>query len=264
MLLNSVIIILREVLEASLLISVLLVFSKQLNLSYRWIVWALVIGFSGAFFYAANISSVSGWFDGVGQELTNALLQQGIFILLLFIIILVVLQFRRKNANTHILTIMMGLIVSLAIIREGSEIFIYLTNFTQAKDLFLIVISGAVIGAGIGCSIGIIVYYLLCNIASRWSLNVGSVLLILIAAGMVSQASLLLIQADWLPSQLPLWDSSDFISEQSVIGQLLYAVIGYEATPTPIQAGLYCGALTLLISLFLLTGKITPKEDNPS
>jgi len=146
MLINSVIIILREVLEASLLISVLLAFSKQLNLSYRWIAWSLVIGFSGALIYAATISTVSEWFGGVGQEVTNALLQVGIFVLLLFIVVLAVLQFKRKEVHVTILTIIMGLIISLAITREGSEILVYLNNFTHATDLFSVVLSGAVIG----------------------------------------------------------------------------------------------------------------------
>jgi high-affinity iron transporter len=153
------------------------------------------------------------------------------------------------------LTVIMGFIVVLAITREGSEVLIYLNNFTQTPDLISVVLSGAVIGAGIGCSVGIIVYYLLCNIAPRWSMNAGIVLLILISSGMISQASLLLIQADWLPSQLPLWDSSHYISEQSVVGQLLYAVMGYEATPTPVQAGFYFSGLLLSIMLFFFANK---------
>jgi len=76
---------------------------------------------------------------------------------------------------------------------------------------------------------------------------VGLGLLSLVAAGMLSQAVLLLIQADWLPSQLPLWDTSEWLSENSVTGQLLYALIGYEATPTALQAFFYFGGLLLFL-----------------
>jgi high-affinity iron transporter len=75
----------------------------------------------------------------------------------------------------------------------------------------------------------------------------------LIGAGMAGQASLLLIQADWLPSQAPLWDSSNLVAENSITGQLLYALIGYEATPTPIQAIAYFGGLILPLVLMLIT-----------
>ncbi len=74
----------------------------------------------------------------------------------------------------------------------------------------------------------------------------------LVGAGMASQVAQLLIQADWLPSRLPVWDTSGWISETSVTGQLLYALIGYEATPTAIQAGFHLGGLLLLAIIFLV------------
>jgi high-affinity iron transporter len=67
-------------------------------------------------------------------------------------------------------------------------------------------------------------------------------------AGMLSQAVLYLIQADLLPSQLPLWDTSNFISESSLMGELLHAMLGYEASPTAIQALVYLGSLLLFFA----------------
>ena len=75
MLLSSVIIILREVLEAALLISVLLVLTRSLDKSFRWVLWALLAGMIGAMVYGISIDTISEWFDGVGQEVVNALLQ---------------------------------------------------------------------------------------------------------------------------------------------------------------------------------------------
>ncbi len=72
-------------------------------------------------------------------------------------------------------------------------------------------------------------------------------LLILIAGAMILQATQLLIQADIISSQQPLWNSSSLISERSLFGQMLYALLGYEATPTPIQVICY------IASLFLMT-----------
>ncbi|RKZ92375.1 MAG: hypothetical protein DRQ40_08810 [Gammaproteobacteria bacterium] len=59
MLVNSVIIILREVLEAALIISVLLAISQQLKVSRQWLFFALFIGLTGASVYAAHIEFVS-------------------------------------------------------------------------------------------------------------------------------------------------------------------------------------------------------------
>jgi high-affinity iron transporter len=74
--------------------------------------------------------------------------------------------------------------------------------------------------------------------------------LAIVAAGLAGQAAQLLIQADWLPAQNALWDTSAWLPEDSLAGQLLYALLGYEATPTPLQAGIYF--VTLLLPLVLL------------
>jgi high-affinity iron transporter len=63
----------------------------------------------------------------------------------------------------------------------------------------------------------------------------------------------LLIQADWVPSHLPLWDTTDWLSESSVTGQLLYVLVGYEATPTAIQVAFYFGGLIVLLTIAVLT-----------
>lgn len=260
MLLSSVIIILREVLEAALLLSVLHALSKQLETSSKWIIGSVLLGLLGAILYASNVVEVSDWFEGVGQEVVNAILQLIIFVLILIFIMLATLRYNKKGFFEYSIPFLMLMMVSLAITREGSEILIYLNNFTQATNDISAVLAGSVIGASIGCSVGVIAYYFLDSLSPKWSVNSSIILLIFIAGGMISQASLLLIQADWLPSQLPLWNSGGFISEQSIVGQLLYAVLGYEATPTLIQVGFYLGGLALAIFLFLHAGKRSPHK----
>ena len=79
---------------------------------------------------------------------------------------------------------------------------------------------------------------------------------------MASQASLLLIQADWLPYTVELWDSSALLPEYSVTGQLLYALIGYEANPSLLQVCVYIGAVILILTspLFLLSWRYNNKQ----
>jgi high-affinity iron transporter len=75
-------------------------------------------------------------------------------------------------------------------------------------------------------------------------------LLALVAAGMASQVVVYLMQGGMVESQLPVWDSSGWIPETSVAGQLLYALLGYEATPTSKQLGLY--GVTLVVFLLVI------------
>lgn len=251
MLISSVIIVLREVLEAALLFSILIALSKIMGLNFRWLIYALILGVSGAVIYAMNIIVVTNWFEGVGQEVTNALIQLLIYFMLLIYMLMLSYFIYHQKISKFILTAVMIIIISLAITREGSEIILYFFSVTHNQIHLMAVIMGMTIGASIGISVGLIFYYLLTSIHARRSMFAGLVLLLLVSAGMVSQASLLLIQADWLPSQMPLWNSSELLSEKSVTGQLLYALIGYESSPTAIQAGLYLLGFIIPISLIL-------------
>ena len=68
---------------------------------------------------------------------------------------------------------------------------------------------------------------------------------------MCAQATLLLIQADGLPAQAPLWNSSRWLPESSPLGQLLYALIGYEATPSPLVVGIYLASMIIALTVAL-------------
>lgn len=138
---------------------------------------------------------------------------------------------------------------------EGSELSIYSYSLIQMHDNHLSLILGGGLGLGIGASLGAIIYYLLINMQKRTLLITAIAILILISAGMASQAALYLIQSGWLPSQLPLWDTSQIISERSIVGQLLYALIGYEATPSPLQILFYFAVIIICISSIILTTK---------
>lgn len=255
MLLTSVILVLREVLEAALLISILSALSVVHGIGRRWIVWALIAGCLCAAGMAAGIDSVTDWFDGVGQEVTSAGMQFAIYLVVALLLWqLGASRFRRSTA-----AVLMALVIVLAVTREGFEVLVYLSGFTADVEIMLTVLIGAAVGAAIGISIGALFYYLLAGLSGRSSYIACLVLLVLVSAGLASQASLLLIQADWLPAQLPLWDSSGLIAEQSMAGQLLYALIGYEATPTPIQAGFYFGSGLFI----LLVGIAASLRRNP-
>ncbi len=248
MLVNSVIIILREVLEAALLVSVLLVLSQKLQLSKKWLIYALLFGLLGATFYALNIQSVSLAFEGVGQEVVNA----SIHIILWLTIALFIISIRNREHSKVIYSTMISC-VALAITREGSEIIIYIQGIITIPELTMPVIAGSIIGSGIGISVGVFFYYFIDALSFQNSIRTGLFIIVLIAGGMVMQITQLLIQADIITSQQAIWDTTLLLNERSLVGQLLYAVIGYEATPTPIQLYAYIITLIIMLSLTIRT-----------
>ncbi|PCI17763.1 MAG: hypothetical protein COB62_07325 [Piscirickettsiaceae bacterium] len=244
MLINAVIIILREVLEASLIMGVLLALSQLNLLSRAWCIQATLLGLVGAALYAANIVVMSEMYGGIGQEIINVVLYT-----LIFVCILILLYSLNYQQQSKAIVLSMSGCVVVAIVREGSEIMVYIQGFLAIPQLLPTVLVGSSIGAGIGVSIGVFVYYLIVSLSSLSAIRFILLVLILIAGGMVSQATQMLLQADLLPSQLPIWDTSGIISEQSLVGQILFAMMGYEATPTMLQVIFY--VLSILLTSFL-------------
>jgi len=234
MLINSVIIILREVFEAALIVSVLLAMCQILHLSRRYFLFSLVLGSLLAIVYAINISSISMLFEGIGQEIINAALHFISFICLQILIF----SMANSSSSKMILWAIVGCFAA-AFVREGFEIIIYILGFVGIEHLFDSVIAGSFIGAGVGFSIGVFFYYLIVSFNSLNGLRLSLFVLTLVSGAMMIQALQLLIQADIIISQKPLWNSSGWVSEGSVIGQILYALLGYESTPSPIQVVAY-------------------------
>lgn len=234
MMLNSVIIVLREVLEAALLTSVLLSLSHASHIRKFWLLPALIMGMMAAYVYASSITVISNAFDGTGQEITNALLNTIIFCTLIsWFISLQITQNRKQIIQWQI--VIMSIAVVVATGREAAEIFLYIQGFVFIEQSLTPVLFGGAVGAGIGISVGVFFYYSLVSAPKKWGIVASVIIMALLSGNMMSQATQLLIQVDYLPTAFPLWDSSNLISERSVTGQVLYALIGYEATPVLLQ-----------------------------
>jgi high-affinity iron transporter len=258
MLLTSVVIIIREVLEAALLVSILLSLCRQLELSRGWFKWAMLLGLFGSIIYGRQMGDISASFDGIGQELSDSLLQILIYICLLYSCVALVRCYFRPQSAGYLLTSAMVLGIAFAVTREGAEIYIYLSAFAASAEVRTSLYSGSIIGLGIGLSFCALFYYWLRSFSVHRALLIGCMLLTLVAGGMVVQAGKMLIQADLLPDG-QIWDSSYLISETSMVGQLLYAMLGYEASPAPIQLTMYFIALVLMgsaIGIMYFRGRV--------
>lgn len=242
MLLDAIIIVLRETIEAGVLISLLLSMANRQHYSARWLWLGLLGGTLGALAYAGSAATIATWLDYVGLEVFNASLQYLIWAALL---VLIAMMSQSATRQWRWLRGLMALIVMLALTREGAEVLIFYSGFLVTESALSKPLTSGFVGLMIGMSVGALCYYLLmalrAGLALRWQLG----LLTLVAAGMVMQATQLLIQADWLPTAMPLWNSSALLEESSVAGTLAYAVFGYEATPTLLEVTLYLLALLL-------------------
>ena len=239
MLVNSVVVVLREVLEAALLISILLAVSQRMELHRKWLLVAFLAGVVGASAYAKYLAFISELFDGFGQEIINASLQLGTFAALLVCVFLIAQRRNKSVFASRSLSGAMAIAVALAVIQKGSETIVYISGFLQMKEFVSGVSIGSLTGLGIGVSIGVLFYYFLLALPEKRAFWVGLVLLGFAGSSMVIHATQLLIQADVVVSGSPVWDSSALISEGSLPGELLYAFVGYEATPSATELAAY-------------------------
>ena len=146
--------------------------------------------------------------------------------------------------------------VGLAVLREGSEVVLFLYGIAAAGDNG----AGAIaVGGGLGLAAGVAagagIYLGLVSIPLRHLFRVTSWLVLLLAAGMASQAAAFLLQADLLPPLgTTLWDTSFLLSEQSLGGRVLHTLVGYTAQPAGIQLVFYLATLLVIGSLMRLVG----------
>lgn len=249
MLLDAILTVLRETLEAGVLISLLASVSRRLDQPMAWLYVALPAGLGGALLYAFNLATISSAFGGVGQELLNALLQ---YLICAFLIVILVLLDGWSANRARMLHRCMAIIMVLAVSREGAEIMLFFSSYLRTEAALVRAVTSGFVGLGVGLSVGVMAFLILVTLPAAPARRIQTLLLALISAGMALQATQLLTQADWLEPGLPLWDSSELLSENSMLGQMAYAVLGYEATPSAPEVGAAGIALAIILALQLL------------
>jgi hypothetical protein len=120
-------------------------------------------------------------------------------------------------------------------------------------------LAGGAIGLAGGTAIGVVLYLGLLRVPTKHFFTVTSWMILLLAAGMASQAAGFLIQADYLPPLgATLWDSSRLVSHDSLTGEVLRTLIGYDARPAGMQLLFYLTTLVTIGVAMKLFGRPIP------
>src|SRR5438552_13410562 len=107
--------------------------------------------------------------------------------------------------------------------------------------------AGGAVGLAGGVAVGWLLFAGLLRIPIRWFFSATSFLVLLLAAGMASQAARFLIQADVVPSlAAPLWDLSPVIANESAAGAVLHGLVGYDAQPAGMQVAFFVVVLAAI------------------
>ncbi len=126
----------------------------------------------------------------------------------------------------------------VAVFREGVETVLFLGALAPETSGGVLVLT---ILAGIGAA-GLLAFLLFQGILQLSLQNVFAVtgvLLILFGGGLLAGGLHELAEAGYIPETAHLWDTSGILSEDSTVGGLLHAMLGYEDHPTLTQALAY-------------------------
>src|SRR5579872_4121519 len=264
--LPTAIIAFREVLEAALIVGIVMAASRGALQRGLWVSGGIAAGVLGAALVAIFAAAIASAAQGMGQELFDA----GILFAAVGMLGWHNIWMSRHGRELAGSATQLGkdvrsgarplwalaFAVALAVLREGSEIVLFLYGIALANQGGPVaMIAGGAIGLALGVAAGTAIYWGLVSIPMRLLFRVTSWLVLLLAAGLASQGAAFLMQADLLPPLgSNLWDTSFLLSDQSLAGRILHTLIGYTAQPAGIQLVFYLATLLVIGSLMRLVG----------
>jgi high-affinity iron transporter len=245
---------LREGLEASLIVSMLLAALRQLG-QERQIraVWAGVgLALLGAFLGGTALYFTVRAYSGTTF--------QTIFETVTYLLAVVILTGMTFWMQQHSRTMKreltakataagsgfaFGMLAFTSVGREALESAVFTLAFAFQTSAALLLLGAAL---GIAASIGlcVLIYRLGYRLDYRIFFRVMGILLLFFAAGLLGDAIQNMQELGWIHfGATPLWDTSRILSEATPLGDLLHGILGYAEQPTALQGTLY--------ALYLLT-----------
>ncbi len=247
----------REVLEAALIVTIVAAATRGVTRRGLFIGGGIALGVVGAITVAAFAGAIAEAASGFGQEIFNASVLLAAVLMIGWHVIWMsshgrelAQHMQKVGADVKTGASSLGMllaVVALAVLREGSEIVLFLYGMVAggAGGLY----TGLAIGIAGGVAVGFALYFGLLRIPLRYFFTVTNWMLVLLASGLASSAAKFLVQGGLLPAWgNQIWDSSWLLANGSVFGQTLHILIGYDAMPSGMQLLFYVVTLVVLVS----------------
>jgi len=142
----------------------------------------------------------------------------------------------------------------LAVVREGVELAIFVTaaffasNQGETSTNLIQILAGTILGLGTAVLLGYTIFATSLRLDLRRFFQVTGILLILFAAGLVAHGVHEFNEVGWIPSVVEhVWDVNMILDENSIAGQLLKTLFGYNGNPS----------LTEMIAYFVYIAVVT-------
>jgi high-affinity iron transporter len=268
----SLIIVFREAMEAGLIVGIVLAATEGVIGRGRWIAGGVAAGIVGASLVAAFAAVLFDAFEGAGQEVFTAAI-------LLFAVVMLTwhvgwmshhgreMAARMEEVGQAVRLgqrslLALSMVVVVAVMREGSEVVLFLFGIAAGSHTApLALTAGGALGLVLAALLSWLLYRGLLTIPLRHLFTVTNILIALLAAGMAGQAVAVLHAADLLPAWGEhVWDTSAVLTDESLVGRGLHALIGYSARPSGIQFAAWLATLLMLMAISRVVGRTKPRS----
>ncbi|NEX59561.1 FTR1 family iron permease [Noviherbaspirillum galbum] len=257
---GAALIIFRETVEAALFVSIMAAATRGLPDRGRWLAAGIAGGILGSLLVASMMETIADMAEGIGQDYLNAGILGIAFVMLAWHLMTSARHGMQAASAARQLgqalheragpPWAMVIAVALAVLREGAETVLFVAGYAAGNASSRgSILAGCAMGLAAGIALGALLYAGLKSIPIRRLFSVTNLLILLMASAMAGQFARTLIQAGILPSLLAsAWDSSALLSNDSLAGTLMHALLGYEARPSGMQLLFYAGGLVLLVA----------------
>lgn len=261
--LPTFIITLREGFEAALVIGIIISYLHKVGIpSETKKVWlgtglAVLLSLIGGFAVYAIFKTTT---EGLFQQLLEGIAMSIAVVVLTYMVfwmngggkgMTMVINERVKKASSSESILALTVLAFVSVIREGVETVLFLIGTTSTNSP-----TEALVGGVLGLVFAIIAGYVVFRSSKK--LNIAlffkwtSILLLFMAAGMLSNAIGEFHEAQWLPPLAKrIWDTSGLLSEDDFFGGILMAVFGYNSSPSLLQVISYTIYLATTLFVYL-------------
>lgn len=250
---------LREGLEASLIVSMLLAALRQLGQMHKARAVWLGVGLALLAALAGGIALYITIHDYVGSTF------QTIFETITYLLAVVLLTSMTFWMQKHSRSMKREIAAKASIAGSGLALFLlaFSTVGREALETAVFMLAFAfqtsgpllLLGASLGllASVGlcVFIYRLGYRLDYRLFFRVMGILLLIFAAGLLGDAIQNMQQLGWLSiGTTPLWNTAHILSEDSTLGDILHTFVGYAEAPTILQSIFYAAYILIAGGIF--------------
>ena len=265
------VIFLREGIEASMIISILLAYLNKLGQRRHFRDVFVGVGAAMVLVLAGGVAAYTVLTTYAGSR-TQTIFETGTYLLAAAVLTYMTFWMRShaRSMSAELRTRAeaaldgrarwgLRLLAFQAVGREGLETMVFTLAIVFASSG-----QGVIAGGLAGLAAALVFAFAVYRLGSK--INIGrfftivGALLMVFAAGILADAVENLQELGWLPVLgHPLWNSAGLVSEDSTIGDIFHTFFGYADHPTLLQVLVYFLYLALAVGTFLALGHRPPR-----